>query len=126
MQTTLDKRDRGNAAEDDACTHLRESGLHLLARNVRYRFGELDLVMADHAVIVFVEVRLRRPGPFGDGALSIDHGKRRRIVLAARAWLAGRPWLADASCRFDVVSVDAAPNGERPLRWIRDAFRLDG
>jgi putative endonuclease len=124
MTTTFDKRARGDAAEADACTHLQQHGLRLLARNVSYRFGELDLVMADGGTLVFVEVRLRRSGPFGDGALSVDAKKRRRIVLAARAWLAARPWLGDAPCRFDVVSVEVVATGETTMRWIRDAFRL--
>lgn len=122
--TTTDKRARGDAAEADACVHLQQAGLRLLARNVRYRFGELDLVMADRGTLVFVEVRLRRAGPFGDGALSVDARKRRRIVLAARAWLAGRPWLGEAPCRFDVVSVEVRTDGEVAQQWIRDAFRL--
>jgi putative endonuclease len=121
----IDPRARGDAAEADACVHLQQHGLRLLARNVSYRFGELDLVMDHAGTIVFVEVRLRRAGPFGDGALSVDAHKRRRLVLAARAWLGGRPWLADAPCRFDVVSLAQAANGAQALHWLRDAFRLD-
>jgi putative endonuclease len=114
----------GRAAEDAACSHLIRHGLVLLGRNVRYRFGELDLVLRDAGTIVFVEVRRRRASGFGDGAASIDRGKRRRLRLAARAWLAANRELADAACRFDVVSV-AGPDDALEIRWIRDAFGGD-
>src|SRR5690349_11216787 len=80
----------GNAAEDAACAHALARGFVLIARNVRYRFGELDLVLGDGGTIVFVEVRRRRASRFGDGASSVDRRKRRRLLLAARAWLARR------------------------------------
>lgn len=115
----------GAAAEDAACGYLVARGLAFVARNVRYRFGELDLVMRDGSTIVFVEVRRRRAGRFGDGAMSVDHRKRARLRLAARAWLASKPRLADAPCRFDVASV-REDGGELVVDWVRDAFGAEG
>lgn len=114
----------GAAAEDAACAFLLARGLQLIARNVRYRFGELDLVMRDGETIVFVEVRRRKGGRFGDGAASVDHRKRRRLRLAARAWLASKRWLDSAPCRFDVASV-REHDGAQLMDWYRDAFQAD-
>ena len=50
---------RGAAAEALAATHLERHGLTILARNVRCRGGEVDLIAEDKGSIVFVEVRLR-------------------------------------------------------------------
>lgn len=111
----------GSAAEDAACAFLLAHGLVLFARNVRFRFGELDLVMREGETIVFVEVRRRRPSRFGDGAASVDHRKRRRLRLAARAWLAANRTAARARCRFDVASVRAEA-GILHVDWWRDAF----
>ena len=119
-----DRQALGAAAEDAACARLQEGGLRLLARNVGFRFGELDLVMRDGGTLVFVEVRRRQPGPFGDGATSVDRRKRRRVVLAARAWLARQRGVADLPCRFDVVAVSATGAGLH-VDWHRDAFTLD-
>ncbi len=117
-------RAQGDAAEDAARAHLEAQGLRTLARNVNYRFGELDLVMRDGDTVAFVEVRYRRSERFGGALASIDFKKRRRIALAARAWLAGQRGLALAPCRFDVVLVsgDAA---ELACEWLRAAFTLD-
>lgn len=114
----------GDAAEAAARAHLEAQGLRTLARNVSFRFGELDLVMRDGDTLAFVEVRYRSSSRFGGAAGSVDAGKRRRIALAARAWLAGQRGLADAACRFDVVLVSG---GEPSLccQWLRNAFTLD-
>ncbi|HET9023841.1 MAG TPA: YraN family protein, partial [Burkholderiaceae bacterium] len=53
------KQRAGAAAEDAAARHLSASGCRVLARNARYREGELDLVVRERDVVVFVEVRLR-------------------------------------------------------------------
>ena len=115
---------RGAAVEAAARRHLENAGLRWLAGNVRYRGGELDLVMRDPAdgCLVFVEVRYRRSTAFGGGAASIDIGKRRKLLRAAQLYLVTHPALAQLPCRFDVVEA----SGEPPrLNWLRDAFRAD-
>ncbi|MNN07043.1 hypothetical protein D3C81_1198590 [compost metagenome] len=119
-----DPLQRGAAVESAARAHLEAAGLRLLAANVRFRGGELDLVMHDPAngTLVFVEVRYRRSTAFGGGAASVDVGKRRKLVHAAQLYLASNARHADAPCRFDVVEA----SGEPPrLHWIADAFRAD-
>lgn len=119
-----DRAARGAAVEAAARRHLENAGLRWLAGIVRYRGGELDLVMFDPAAtsLVFVEVRYRRDGAFGGGAASVDAGKRRRLLLAAQLYLSAHPAHAQAPCRFDVVEA----SGEPPrLHWLRDAFRAD-
>ena len=115
------RRARGDVAEAAALAMLQAPGLQLLARNASSRGGELDLVMRDGATVVFVEVRYRATRRFGGGAASVDAGKRRRLVHAARAFLAGHPQMADAPCRFDVVDADGDPDAPT-LTWLRAAF----
>ena len=114
-----------NARWERAAQHeLERHGLRMRAANVRYRGGELDLVMDDRDTLVFVEVRYRRGNTFGGGAGSIDAAKCRKLARAAGLYLASHPALANRACRFDVVAVSgtaAAPTFE----WIRNAFTLD-
>ncbi|MFP7722536.1 YraN family protein [Lysobacter sp. A3-1-A15] len=125
---SADPRDTGAAVEAAACAHLTQAGLREIARNVGYRFGELDLVMWDATApantLVFVEVRHRRGGAFGGGAVSVTREKRRRLVRAAQAFLQANARYADAACRFDVVEAAGDPSAPR-LNWLRDAFRAD-
>lgn len=112
----------GDAAEDIALRHLQQAGLILLARNYRTPGrggGEIDLIMRDRdGTTVFVEVRARRAVGHGGAAASIGSVKRRRIVFAARHYLAGRA--LQSPCRFDVVAFDAGQ-----LQWLQAAFDAD-
>ncbi|MDP1217114.1 YraN family protein, partial [Klebsiella pneumoniae] len=50
----------GDAWENRARHWLESQGLRFIAANARERGGEIDLIMRDGAVTVFVEVRYRR------------------------------------------------------------------
>ena len=119
-----DRQESGAAAEDAALALLLERDLHLLARNVRYPFGEIDLVMREGAELVFVEVRYRSNARFGGAAVSVDASKRRKLARAAQAWISGHRQFAKASCRFDVVAAAPGPQGIS-CEWIRHAFTMD-
>ncbi len=107
----------GGAAEQQAAAFLQSRGLALVARNVLYRCGELDLVMQDQEIIVFVEVRLRSKSAFATAAASVGLKKQRRIQAAAQLWLAKNFGNAWPPCRFDVFAI----TGGRPA-WIQNAF----
>ncbi len=128
-RTAVDRKARGNLAESAARDALVSAGLREVAANVRYRGGELDLVMLDRSgrdgdTLVFVEVRYRQSQVFGGGAASVDSGKRRRLVHAAQLFLGEHREYAHAACRFDVVEADGDPQAPR-ITWLRDAFRAD-
>lgn len=117
-------RERGAAVEAAARELLVANGLSPVAANATFRFGELDLVMRDADVLVFVEVRHRAASRFGGGAESITRAKRRKLVQAANAFLGAHPRMASMPCRFDVVEAEG--DAEAPvLNWLRDAFRAD-
>ena len=115
------RRAIGQAAEDAAARALARAGLAVVERNVRFREGEIDVVCRDGDVVVFVEVKCRRPhwgqGP-GD-AVSWD--KRRRLVRLAQHYLRARR-LDHARCRFDVVTVTLDADGSAAVRHLRSAF----
>jgi putative endonuclease len=112
------RQQQGFDAEARAQAYLSRLGLVAVERNVRFRGGEIDLVMRDGEHWVFVEVRARRDARFGGAAASVDARKQRRIALAAQLYLLARfGQRAWPPCRFDVVAFEA---GEP--RWIRAAF----
>lgn len=115
---------RGADGERQAEAFLQQRGLSSVARNVRYRFGEIDLLMHDGDTLAFVEVRYRADSGFGDGADSVDRRKQRRLAKAAAAWLAANPRWQRSPCRFDVVALAGDPQQPR-IDWIRNAFTLD-
>lgn len=114
------KQRAGDAAEAAAAKHLIASGLRIVARNARYRDGEVDLVAREREVLVFVEVRMRGSLRFGGAAVSVNSLKQKRIARAAQQWLFGEYGERWPACRFDVVTVD----GSGTIEWIRNAFQM--
>jgi putative endonuclease len=108
----------GDAGEEAAARHLVAQGCKVLARNFRVKGGEIDLVCRDGSTTVFVEVRRRATADFGGAGYSITATKQKRLILAARHWLARH---GDCDCRFDCVLIDGKNEGEK-LEWIRNAF----
>ncbi len=124
MGRTTETLTKGQWAERRAAWHLRGQGLSLIARNYRCRFGEVDLIMSDGEVTVFVEVKRRRTDAFMHPAESVDLHKQRRLAMAAGAFLAKYPRYGRQPARFDVVTI-TGPNYRPRFDWIRDAFQLD-
>ncbi|MDW8337484.1 MAG: YraN family protein [Tepidimonas sp.] len=117
---------RGQAAEALALRYLQSCGLRLVGRNIRSPGrggGEIDLIMAEpDGTLVFVEVRQRSRATHGGAAASVGWGKQRRIVWAARHYLARLAPMPP--CRFDVVVIDGELRGDPPprIQWLRAAF----
>lgn len=111
----------GAAAEYAAAQYLVSQGLTLLDANVRYRDGELDLVMRDGGTLVFVEVRYRASAKFGGAAASVTPTKQRRLIRAATRYLAAHPAYAALPCRFDVIGAEGDQIAPQ-LTWLHAAF----
>jgi putative endonuclease len=116
-------KQQGDAAEDLALAYLQKAGLRLLVRNFKTPGrggGEIDLIMqAPDGTLVFVEVRQRKNASHGGAAGSVSPLKQRRIILAARYYLARLSKLPP--CRFDVVSIEGAV-GAQQVQWLQAAF----
>ena len=121
---------RGDAAEARALQYLQAHGLRLVRRNARSPGrggGEVDLIMAEaDGTLVFVEVRQRTRADHGGAAASVGWAKQRRIVFAARHFLARLSHVPP--CRFDVVVIDGELEGPEPPRieWLRSTFDTTG
>jgi len=118
----LNRRARGEVAERLAERWLSRQGLSLIKRNHNCRVGEIDLIMRDQDTVVFVEVRARAMGAMVDAASSVTARKQRRVIQAARHFLAGRRDLWQQACRFDVLALDGDQSNPE-VNWIRGAFQ---
>jgi putative endonuclease len=121
--STESRLQRGAAAEQLAAEYLQARGGVVLARNLRCRGGELDLVCLDGAVLAVVEVRQRGRADFGGASGSVTPRKQRKIIRAARFFLQRQPAWRLCAMRFDVIALQGLPAGEYCIVWIKDAFR---
>ena len=104
----------GNEGESLACAELEKLGYSIIERNYRIRSGEIDIVANDAGTVVFVEVKTKTDGSFGDPVEAVTKQKQRRLVSMAEEYVAYHR-LDDTACRFDVVAIDvstAAPQVE--------------
>jgi len=109
---------KGAQAEHWALEHLQRQGMKLIEHNYRGRFGEIDLIMQDDAVLVFIEVRLRSNADFGGAAASVDGHKQQRIIRTAQQYLSSLS--RTPPCRFDVVLMDDVLGHN--AQWLKNAF----
>ncbi|MCS6860119.1 MAG: YraN family protein [Abditibacteriales bacterium] len=126
MKTAVDRKQRGQAAEDVAARFLQSQGYRILTRNWRTRSGELDIVAEDRATVVFVEVRSKRSDDPTSPQETITAKKQQQVSHAALAYVAQHN-IQNRDCRFDVVEVFLNPDG-KPARvnLIKNAFELRG
>ena len=112
----------GKRGEEVAAAHLRKNGYKIIERNFRTRTGEIDIIAKHKGRIVFVEVKTRRSGRYGDPKLAITAQKQRRISMVALEYLKKNHSL-QTPARFDVVTVQSAEAGET-VDIISNAFEL--
>lgn len=110
----------GRAGEEAAAHYLAAQGYRILHRNLRFRSGEIDLVAEEKGVLIFVEVKTRSGATFGTAAEAVTPRKQEQLVRLASIYLSGAG--GERRCRFDVVTVEPAANGEWRCAVIRDAF----
>ena len=111
---------RGRWAEDRAERWLVEShGWRFVDRNVRLAGGEIDLILRDGDVVVFVEVKARKAGE-GAAVEAVTADKRRRLGRAAALWLT-KHGVPAGGCRFDLVTVEG-PGDDARVRHLENAF----
>lgn len=114
----------GRAGETQAVQYLQRSGYRVVARNVRARFGEIDVVAWDGRTLCFVEVKSRTSRRFGLPEEALTAWKRQRLIRLAQWYLQGHPVLKPARVRFDVLALLAC-DGEAPqARLIKGAFEV--
>ena len=95
---------RGHASESLAAWWLRLKGYRILARRLKTRAGEIDLVAAaPFGPVCFIEVKARNLARAA--AESVTAGQQTRIARAASLYLASRPGLARRGSRFDIVAI---------------------
>jgi putative endonuclease len=97
---------RGHAGESLAVLWLTLKGYRILARRLKTRLGEIDLVAAaPFGPVCFIEVKARSSARMA--AESVLPAQQTRIARAASLYLAGRPGLARRGARFDIVAIGA-------------------
>ncbi len=115
------KNDRQKLAawgESKAASYLEGQGFQVIARNVRTRSGEIDLIARQDAnlsgeagllgektsLTIFVEVKTRRSTAFGYPEQAVTSNKLRHMLAAAEEYIQNNPEY-NGDWRVDVIAI---------------------
>ncbi len=112
----------GPRGEWVAARFLRSAGYRVVAKNLRNRFGEIDLLAEtpDRRATVVVEVKAGRGGGLRP-ELRVNLAKQQRLASLA-AQLVCRYHLRHRAMRFNVIGVNLPTHGQPAIRHHVGAF----
>lgn len=107
--------------EQEAIEYLSNQGLKLLKQNLSCPMGEIDAVMQEGDILVFVEVRYRKNTLYGGATNSISRQKRLKMQRTAYYFLPLLSHIYYAGktpfCRFDAFCIE----GETQQKiWLKN------
>lgn len=117
-----DKVPVGKQGEEIAQKFLSENGYAIIEKNYRFGHGEIDIIAEKDDMLIFVEVKTKKFGDFGDPITWVPRRKQRQIGSIARGYLFEKE-ITDKDCRFDVITVNWE-KGDWQIDHIENAFWL--
>jgi putative endonuclease len=101
---TSSRQALGRWGENLAADFLSQKGYHLLERNYRTPYGEIDLIIKKRSLLAFVEVKTRASDTFGLPEETITSKKRQHLIAAAQAYLQAFP-SPTVDWRINVIAI---------------------
>jgi uncharacterized protein (TIGR00252 family) len=110
--------DIGARTERAALAYLQARGCQLVARNVRFRVGEIDLIVRDSDDLVFVEVRGRERESLEAAEVALPPAKRLKLWRAIELYLLR---LAPVELQaYRAIRIDFLSTNGREWFWYRN------
>ncbi|MDR0301727.1 MAG: YraN family protein [Treponema sp.] len=96
----------GKKGEEQAAAALEAAGMKIIAKNIRSKAGEVDIVALDGETVVFVEVKAWSAYGMEDLQYGIDIKKQRKIIKTANYFMSENRKYSNMAIRFDVVFIN--------------------
>lgn len=114
------QQQKGKYGEDLAVAWMQKQGYTIVARNYRYKRGEIDIIAKIADLLVFVEVKLRSSDSFGLPEESVSENQQNLIIHTAEQYIEEVDWEHDI--RFDIVAIELKPQQSPQITYFEDAF----
>lgn len=98
----------GVRGERLAETYLAKKGYEVVERNFRTKLGEVDLIVRDGEILVFVEVKTKSSKAWGSPEEMFGRRKYNQVKRMGILYLNGR----ETKCRIDMIAVDLGEGKE--------------
>ena len=105
------RQELGKWGEEVAAKYLEDRGYHVVARNARTPYGEIDIIVEQETITIFVEVKTRSTSRYGPPEISITPRKQEHMLAAADHYAQEHEidhW------QIDVIAVEGRP-GKQPI-----------
>jgi len=102
----MDNVSSGKKGEEQAAAALESAGMKIIAKNIRSKEGEVDIVALDGETVVFVEVKAWSAYGMEDLQYGINIKKQRKIIKTAKYFLSENRKYSNMAIRFDVVFIN--------------------
>jgi len=113
---------KGKFTEEFAKQYLIQQGLVFIDSNFHSRQGEIDLIMKDGQVFVFIEVKYRKNNLFGGAVSAVSQLKQKKIKHCVAFFLQKINLNEyNTPCRFDVIALEGNIN-QPEVTWLKNAF----
>ena len=110
----------GKKGEELAISYLKSKKFKIVEKNLRNRFGEIDIIANDQGTLVFIEVKTRASEAFGKPIQGINEKKQNQLRQLAMRYLAEKG-LIEQEVRFDVLGILQTRN-QTKIEHIPNAF----
>ncbi len=95
----------GDYGEDLAEDFLKKKKYKILGRNLRTRFGEIDVLAEKNKKIIICEVKTRSGNnQYGRPEDAVDYFKQQKLIKMAH-WLAAERQYANRVFQIDVIAI---------------------
>lgn len=105
----------GIMGEEYACRYLRQHNYHILERNFRTRYGEIDIIAIDRSeatpILSFIEVKTRVSAKFGSPLEAIGLYKLQALTRTAQYYQLTHPHLPK-QLRIDALAITMTSEGK--------------
>jgi len=105
MPIKINSVSRGKKGEEQAAAALEASGLCIITKNFRSKYGEIDIIALDGEIIVFVEVKSWSSFGMEDLQYGLNEKKQDKIIKTAKYFLLENREYNKMAIRFDVIFV---------------------
>jgi len=116
---TKDNVKLGQTGEEWAVKYLKKQGYGIVERNVRTRFGEIDIVASRKRDLYFVEVKTRRGSSFGSSLESLPVYRQKRLARMAEWYFKTHRVSSEICYHLSLLGIDVS-GSEPKIELIPD------
>ncbi|MBP6867134.1 YraN family protein [Candidatus Shapirobacteria bacterium] len=118
MSNKVKNYKKGKEGEEIAKKFLEQKGFRLIESNYNNKLGEIDLIMSNKEVLVFVEVKLKVGDKFGSPEEMISKYKLNRIRRIAESFLMLNPEIKRNFLKYRLDAVCIVLNEDKTVTRI--------